>query len=281
MEDTVLENYSVLMSVYKKENPDFLRESIKSVLAQTVPTNDFVLVCDGPLTSELDNVIEEFTSIANSPINPVRLEQNVGLGKALNFGMSHCKNEIIARMDSDDIALPDRCERQLLKFSENENLDVLSGTVSEFETTPDIIISNKTLPQTNREIHKYSRRRNPFNHPAIMYKKSAVLNAGGYLDFPLFEDYYLWIRMLRNGANAYNIKEPLCYMRAGESMYSRRGGFSYLKKALKFRGYMLKNHYCSFIDYLISMGSQTVMCIIPIKLRTKLYSKFLRGGNKV
>lgn len=274
-----MENYSVLMSVYKKENPLYLDESISSILSQTAPTNDFVLVCDGPLTGELYSVIDKYTNKYPELFQIVQLEKNMGLGNALNEGMKFCKNELVARMDSDDIAIPERCISQIEQFEKDERLDILSGTVLEFNGTTDNIISKKSLPETNEEIRRYARKRCPFNHPVVMYKKSSVQAAGGYLDFPLFEDYYLWVRMLARGVRAYNIKQPLGFMRSGEDMYSRRGGFGYLKKAVKFRTYMFKNHYCGFADYAVSLGGQILVCLMPVKLRMKLYTKMLRNGG--
>lgn len=274
-----MENYSVLMSVYKKENPLYLDESISSILSQTALTNDFVLVCDGPLTDELDSVIEKYTNKYPELFQIVRLEKNMGLGNALNKGMTFCKNELVARMDSDDIALPERCMRQIEQFEKDGKLDIVSGTVLEFVGSTDNIISKKSLPETNEEIRRYARKRCPFNHPVVMYKKSSVQKAGGYLDFPLFEDYYLWVRMLAGGVRAYNIEEPLAFMRSGEDMYSRRGGFGYLKKVVKFRTYMLKNHYCGFTDYAVALGGQILVCLMPVKLRMKLYTKMLRNGE--
>lgn len=275
-----LEKYSVLMSVYKKENPLYLDESISSILSQTAPTNDFVLVCDGPLTAELNSVIDKYTNEYPELFQIVRLEKNVGLGNALNKGIKYCKNELVARMDSDDIAMPERCISEIRCFEEDEQLDIVSGTVLEFSGSTDNIISKKSLPETNDEIRRYARRRCPFNHPFVMYKKTAVQDAGGYLDFPLFEDYYLWVRMLKCGAKAYNIKEPLGFMRSGEDMYKRRGGFGYLKKAVKFRTYMFKNHYCGFADYAVSLGGQILVCLMPVRLRMKLYTKMLRNGER-
>lgn len=269
-------NYSVLMSVYKKERPAYLQTSIQSMMDQSVPTNDFVLVCDGPLTSELDDIIKRFERQNADRFHLVRLPQNVGLGKALNIGMAQCKNEIIARMDSDDISMPERCARQLQLFEKVPKLDIVGAAICEFDRKIENITAIKTVPESNRDIYHYARRRNPFNHPVVMYKKSAVLAAGGYQDFPLFEDYYLWVRMLQNHVHAYNIPEPLLYMRAGTDMYDRRGGKGYWKKMLSFRKYMIKHHLCSWSDYLVTTGGQTVVCLVPGRLRTFMYQKLLR-----
>lgn len=192
--------------------------------------------------------------------------------------MAQCRNELIARMDSDDISMPHRCSRQLKLFEEDPTLDIVSASLYEFEKEISDIRAMKTVPEKNVDIYQYARRRCPFNHPVVMYKKSAVLAAGGYQDFPLFEDYYLWVRMLQNHVHAYNIPEPLLYMRAGTGMYDRRGGRSYLKRMLSFRKYMLKNRFCNFYDYIVTVSGQFITCIVPNKLRITLYKNLLRKG---
>lgn len=190
-------NYSVLMSVYVKERPDYLRQAMESIRTQTVPTDDFVLVCDGPLNDELDIVIKEEQQKFGNVLHVKRLQENGGLGRALNEGLKICKNEIIARMDSDDLSRPDRCEKQLRLFMTIPDLDFSSGTVSEFESDPDNCTGKRALPITYEEIKRYSRKRNPMNHPCVMFRKTSVISSGGYREtFHLFEDYYLWIRML-------------------------------------------------------------------------------------
>ena len=169
-----MQNYSVLMSVYHKEKPEYLRQAIESIQSQTVPASDFVLVCDGPLNPELDAVIAVKQQEMGMTLNVVRLEKNGGLGNALNEGIKHCKNELIARMDSDDIAYPDRCEKQLAVFSAHTEVSICSGIVEEFTTSPEIIDARRVPPETNAEIVEFAKKRNPFNHPCVMYKKSAV-----------------------------------------------------------------------------------------------------------
>ena len=194
--------YSVLMSVYAKENPEYLRESIESIWNQTVKTDDFWVVCDGPLTKELDAVLEENQKAHKEVFHLLRLKENVGLGRALNEGLKCCKNEAVARMDSDDIACKDRCEKQLRVLE--EGIDIVSGTVVEFEKDILHCKAKRTLPLSKEEILKFAGRRNPFNHPCVMYRKEAVEKAGGYQHFYLFEDYYLWVRMLRKGCKGYS-----------------------------------------------------------------------------
>ena len=221
--------YSILMSVYKKEQPGHLKESIQSILSQTLKTDNFVLVCDGKLTKELEQIIKEFQENNPGIFSILRLERNRGLGIALQEGLPYCKHELVARMDSDDIAKPCRCEKQIEIFC-TKQVDIVSGTIEEFNKVPGDRKIYKILPENQEEIIRYARTRNPFNHPAVMFRKTAVEAVNGYQPFYLLEDYYLWVRMLGNGARAYNIQENLLYMRVGEGMYNRRGGLKYLDR---------------------------------------------------
>ena len=221
------------MSVYEKENPDYLILSIDSMLRQTVAPDEFMLVCDGPLTPELDAVVERFTQQYPSSFRILRLERNKGLGLALQTGVNACRNNLIARMDSDDIAFPDRCERQLAIF-EKYAVDIVGGTVLEFDLIPSNVYARRVTPQTHDEILRFAEKRNPFNHPAVMFRKEVIIAAGNYQDIALFEDYHLWLRVLRNGGRCYNIPDPLVNMRAGESLYTRRGGVEYFRKLCYF-----------------------------------------------
>ena len=225
----MVSKYSVLMSVYHKEKPEYLKQAIESIQAQTLQTDDFVLVCDGPLNDALDKVIATKQQEMGTTLNVVRLAKNGGLGKALNEGIKHCKNELVARMDSDDIAYPNRCEKQVAIFNVHPEVSVCSGIVEEFTTDPNTIDARRVPPETNAEIVEFAKKRNSFNHPCVMYKKFAVEAVGSYQDFYLLEDYYLWLRMLMAGCQGYNIQEPLLHMRAGSDMYLRRAGWKYAK----------------------------------------------------
>lgn len=270
-----MNKYSVLMSVYDKEKPEYFRQSIESILTQTVKADEFVIVCDGPLTRQLEQILEEY--IAKSPelIKIVRLETNRGLGTALNEGLCYCSNEIVARMDSDDIAFPDRMEKQLL-IMEREKADIISGTVIEFTENIKNELARRSLPQEQEAIRRFARRRNPFNHPAVMYRKECVMAAGGYKDFWLFEDYFLWLRMLSAGCTAFNIQEPVLYMRSGDAMYERRGGIRYAKQIIKFRWYMFQHGYAGLIDFIVTAGGHTLVALLPNCLRKKFYERILR-----
>lgn len=269
-------DYSVLMSVYHKERPEFLRQAMESIATQTVPTNDFVLVCDGPLNEQLDEVIAQMQNAFGQLLHVVRLEKNMGLGNALNIGIQHCKNDLVARMDSDDISRPDRCERQLKIFEERPELDICSGTVEEFTVQPQDVENKRVVPRTHEEILKFAQKRNPFNHPCVMYRKSAVLAAGSYQDFYLLEDYYLWIRMLLNGSVGYNVQEPLLWMRAGSDMYKRRSGWKYAKSQVRLLKLIKKYGMINAEQYICFVMVRTVMAMCPNSLRKWLFGMTLR-----
>lgn len=267
--------YSVLMSVYHKENAEYLREAMDSIWQQTVPTNDFILVCDGPLNKELDAVIDDMKR-AHDELHVVRLEKNGGLGNALNIGIKHCKNELVARMDSDDISRPDRCGKQLGVFQNNIEISICSGIVEEFTTSIKQIEARRVPPEKQNEIIAFAKKRNPFNHPCVMYKKSAVEAAGGYQDFFLLEDYYLWVRMLQKGFVGYNLQEPLLWMRAGSEMYKRRAGWKYAKSQKALFKYMKDSGFVSGLQYLKSVVVRTASSITPNWLREFMFKTVMR-----
>lgn len=269
--------YSVLMSVYSKENPAWLKLAIESMQTQTLPTSDFVLVCDGPLTPELDGVIAEKRRQMGETLTVVRLEKNMGLGNALNEGIRHCRNDLVARMDSDDIACLDRCEKQVAVFNEHPEVSICSGTILEFSETPEDADRRRMLPEGNEAIREFAKRRSPFNHPCVMYKKSAVEAVGSYQHFYRLEDYYLWIRMLMAGYEGYNIQEPLLYMRAGTSMYKRRAGWRYAKTQIELFRFMWKQGFINAWQYAESCIIRSSSALSPNWLRKYMYITFLRS----
>lgn len=268
--------YSVLMSVYHKENPEYLKQAIESIQKQTLSTNDFVLVCDGPLNEGLDGVIAEKQQEMGETLNVVRLGENCGLGNALNEGIKHCKNELVARMDSDDIAYTERCEKQLAVFNTHPEVSICSGIVEEFTTDPNVVDAKRVPPETNAEIVEFAKKRNPFNHPCMMYKKSAVEAVGSYQDFYLLEDYYLWLRMLMAGYQGYNIQEPLLHMRAGSDMYLRRAGWKYAKTQAKLFKFMKEQGFIGEGQYIKSCVIRSGSALAPNGLRKFMFEKVLR-----
>lgn len=268
--------YSVLMSVYHKEKPEYLRQAMESIYDQTVKTNDFILVCDGPLNEALDKVIAEKQQEMGNVLHVVRLAKNGGLGNALNEGIKHCRNELIARMDSDDISYPDRCERQLKVFQLHPEISICSGIVEEFSKFSDVVDTRRIPPETSEEIRDFAKKRNPFNHPCVMYKKSAIMAVGSYQDFYLLEDYYLWLRMLMAGNQGYNLQEPLLHMRAGVGMYKRRGGWQYFKTQRKLFTYMKERGFIGEKEYIESCFIRGVASLTPNWMRKLLYTWLFR-----
>ena len=269
-------NFSVLMSIYKKEKPEYFYECMKSIFKQSIIPTEIVIVKDGPLTKELDTIINEYISKYPNKFKIVPLETNQGLGKALAIGVENCSYELIARMDTDDICSPDRFDVQLKEFYNDKNLDILGSSIIEFENTPNNILSQRKVPLNNNDIYKFAKKRNPFNHMTVMYKKSKVLSVGNYQPPNGFEDYYLWARMLVNGCKAKNIEKPLVYARTGLDMFERRGGYDYLKKSIEAKKLFYKIGLYSLKDFVISSSSHIIVSLMPNKLRSFIYLKLLR-----
>ena len=270
-----MDNYSVLMSVYFKEKAEYLKDAMNSIWNQSFPTNDFVLVCDGPLNDDLNATISEMEE-KHSQLNVIRLKENGGLGNALNIGLKYCKNDLVARMDSDDVCRSDRCERQLEVFNRNSEISICSGIIEEFANSLEEVESRRVVPETNEEIVRFAKQRNPFNHPCVMYKKDAVEDAGGYIDFHYLEDYYLWIRMILNGSEGYNIQEPLLWMRTGNGLYNRRGGKDYAKSEKRLFEFMLERGFISKMQFYKAVLSRTVVAMSPNWIRKVAYKLVLR-----
>jgi len=241
-------NFSVLLSVYIKEKPDYLRKSLDSLLAQTVSPAQIVMVEDGSLTDELYAVLDEYEKKFpdfKRVVNP----QNLGLGKALEKGLLACDYDLVARMDTDDIAYPERFEKELKEFAADPELCLCGSHMEEFDGTPENVVSVKRVPLTMEEILRYAKKRNPFNHPSVMFKKSAVIEAGNYQHALGFEDYYLWVRMLQKGMKGKNIDECLMHFRAGADMFKRRGGVKYIKTLYWQRNCFIKQAFCLWVSF--------------------------------
>lgn len=271
-------SYSVLMSVYYKEKADNLRISIESMLDQTVPPEEFILVLDGPLTNELEKIVDDFYKENKDLFTIVRLEENRGLGPALAEGIKIARNELIARMDSDDYVVKDRCEKQLPFFDKDPELGIVGSNGVEFIGDISNVTGVHNVPEKNEQIYKFMKRRCAVIHPTVIYKKSAVLKSGNYKKLDLYEDYDLFSRMIFDKhIKAYNVQENLYYIRTSKDFFERRGGLKYALTALKFKFAMLKKGYMGIHDFIISGIGQFIICIIPNKLRTIFYNNFLRS----
>lgn len=265
------QKYSVLMSLYRKEKPEYLRLALDSMLNQTVAPDEIVLVEDGLLTDELYAVLDEYPML-----HRVKNETNLGLGLALNAGLKECRNELIARMDTDDCSKPDRCAKQLARFAEKPYLAIVGSHIDEFVGDTSNVISQRIVPTTSEEIYNFAKKRSAFNHPAVMYSKTAVLANNGYADLKRNQDVDLFGRMQFEGYKAENIDEALLWFRSSDELAKRRKSWqntwSYIATIRKF----WKMGYSGFTDYVMVAVAQTGMYLMPVKVQNLVYKTFLR-----
>lgn len=268
--------FSVLMSVYKNERAEFFTAAVDSVMNQSAKPDQIVLVRDGQVPDDLAKAIDEVLKKYNGVITYIPLEQNGGLGNALRIGIESCEYPLVARMDTDDLAEPDRFIKQLKCFEEDESLDICGGDIAEFIDAPSKVISYRIVPKTDEEIKRVIRNRNPFNHMTVMFKKQSVLSAGSYEHFYLFEDWYLWLRLYLCGCKFKNVDGVLCRVRVS-GMSSRRGGYKYFKSCKKLLKFMKKNKIIGCFSYAKSCIIRFCgYVLIPNKLRAYAYKKLLR-----
>lgn len=271
--------FSVLMSLYYKENPKFLKQSLDSVFNSTLLPNEVVIVKDGKLTPELDAVLEEYAQKYNE-IKLCGYEENRGLGEALRFGVEHCSYDVIARMDTDDICEKSRFEKQTKFLEDHSEYGLIGSNTLEFIDNIENGISQRIMPETNEEIVKYSKKRNPFVHPSIMFRKQLVLDAGNYRHYYLVEDYDLIVRLIMNNVKCYNMQEDLVFMRVGEDFYNRRGGWKYCKSIAKFEKEIYKKKYISFVNYITNVCVRSAVYLAPGWIRSWIYKRKLRKNIK-
>lgn len=265
--------FSVLMSLYEKENPNFLYESLKSVFEQTLRPNEVILVEDGPIPQELEIVVNKFQR-KYPTLKVVPLKENSGLGNALNVGLRFCSFDIVIRMDTDDICFSDRFEKQISFLESHSDIDVLSSWILEFIGDKKNTINCKKLPEKHEDIIKYSKKRCPINHPSAVYKKHKVLECGGYGPFP--EDYYLWAKMIMNGCKFYNIQDNLLYFRSSDNVYRRRGGWNYFIAMSRLQIFLYKINFLSGAELFTNLIIRSSVSLLPNFIRKAIYTRFLR-----
>lgn len=271
-----LSPYSVLMSLYIKEKPEYLRLAIDSMLNQTVKPDEIVIVEDGPLTEPLYAVLDEYKAKYPQIVRTVKNEKNLGLGLALNVGLKECRNEFVARMDTDDISKSDRCEKQLKVFAENMSLSIVGAYVDEFIDDPKKIVSTRAVPVSNDEIYQFAKKRSAFNHPVVMYRKSRVLAFGGYANLRRNQDVDLFGRMLFGGCKAQNVPESLLLFRSNNDLAKRRKSWENTKSYIDTIGNFRKMGYSSITDYAVVAAAQTGVFLMPAFLQHLVYKLFLR-----
>lgn len=267
--------FSLLMAVYAKDDPRYLKDALNSVVDNSALPNETVIVIDGQIGNELKNIIDEF--IVPLSIRKIQLPENGGLGMALRIGLESCSCEWVARFDSDDICFPDRFEKQLNFIRDHPEVDLFSAPILEFDND----ISNehfylRDVPRSPMHIRQYSNWRSPMNHMAVMMRKQVAINAGNYQDNKSFEDYSLWVRMLLNGATLSNMNQPLVYARAGQAIRLRRGGLAYLKSEFRFMKLLNQWGFISNRQFYLMLIAKTPVRIMPAVVRQILYWKYMR-----
>ena len=269
-------SFSVLMSVYAKDNPDWVAQALESVLSNTVCPAEVVVVQDGPVPQAISRVLAEY--IGQYPqIKLVPLERNMGLGLALQKGLEACSYELVARMDADDISLPDRFEKQLARFAQEPNLAVLGGAIEEIDGDSLQPVALRRVPCSDAECKKFLKTRCPFNHMTVMFKKSLILQAGSYQPFHLMEDYYLWARCAAKGYILGNLADIVLRARVNAAMYGRRGGWKYFKSNMALSGQLRRLGLIGWGTYLFNLSVRfCVQVLMPNFLREVFYKKALR-----
>ena len=269
--------FSVAMSVYRSDDPQFFDRALASITQlQTAMPDEIVLIVDGPVGDGLNRVIRKFEE--RYPIfQIIRLEKNGGLGNALKLAVECAGNELVARMDSDDVSKPTRFRQQLDYFAAHPQADIVGGDISEFIGGEENVVGTRRVPESNEAIRAYMKKRCALNHVSVMFRREAVLKAGGYLDWFWNEDYYLWIRMWLDGAVFANTGTVLVNVRTGEEMYQRRGGWKYFKSEAGLQSLMLKKGMIRLPRYLLNVGERFVMqVLLPNRLRGTVFRKLAR-----
>lgn len=268
--------FSVSMCVYEKDNPEWFDTAVQSILNQTVKPDEVVLVVDGPVPEKLSKIINRYELFNYFKV--IWLPVNLGHGNARRIGLENVTNEIVALMDADDISLTNRFEQQLKFFEDNPNLDIVGGDIVEFIGEQSNIVGKRVVPINDRDIKSYLKKRCPFNQMTVMFKKSAVIKAGGYLDWLCNEDYYLWIRMFLNNAVFANTGTVLVNVRVGKDMYARRGGIKYFFSEAKLQKFMYRKGIISFMRVFINIAQRLVLQVLmPNWCRAMVYKAFARN----
>lgn len=270
--------FSVCMSVYKNDRPEYVDIAIQSIfIKQTVKPNEIVLVVDGPISMELESLIDNYATKYSEIFTIIKLEKNQGLGNALRVAVEKVKYDWVARMDSDDIAAPDRFEKQKSFLQANLDVDIVGGQITEFIDVESNIVGLRNVPLLSADINVYIKARCPFNHMTVMFRKDKILAVGNYIDWHYNEDYFLWIRMFLAGCQFANLPETLVNVRVGKEMYQRRGGWKYFLSEAKLQKYMFDNDIIGIIRFAYNvLGRFVIQVLMPNKLRGFVFQKLFR-----
>lgn len=271
----ILPEYSVLISVYHQDRAEWFEAAIDSMAQQSLPPYEIVIVEDGRLTDELYSAEKRCIERYPDWVRVVSLEENRGLAAAMRKGICECRCEWIARMDADDISEPTRCEEEL-RVAMAEGADIVGCDCEEFIDTIQNPTAKRLFPANHDELIRFSRRRTPFCHPAIMVKKSAVLEVGNYKDVYLHEDYDLFVRIFAHGYRGCSVKKILYHVRVGRDFYYRRGGMRYVKALLNYNVQLLRSGWMKPTDFILRSCGNMLVGLAPVGLRSWFYRRLLR-----
>jgi glycosyltransferase involved in cell wall biosynthesis len=271
-------SFSIITSIYRNDKPEYVKVALDSMLVnQSLKPNEIVLVQDGPVAYELSRLLIEYREKYGDILNIIRLEKNEGLGNALKIGVENAQYDIIARMDSDDICLPDRFEKQLAYLDAHPEVDIVGGQITEFIDTPDNIIGRRDVPLTNDKIYRYMKSRCALNHMTVLFRKEAIIKVGNYQDWFWNEDYYLWVRMMMARCRFANIPDVVVNVRSGADMYARRGGKKYFDSEIGIKKLMLKEGMITKWEYIVNYVQRFIIqLVLPNSIRGWVFRTFAR-----
>lgn len=274
-------SFSVLSSIYHKEHPLHFNSCMESIWdKQTLKPTEIVLIEDGPLTPELDQIIAKWQEKLGKTLRVKKLEQNVGTGKAKNIGLKECNYDIVCIVDTDDVYVPERFEKQIDFLKKNPDVSIVGGQILEFVEDTQNPTGMRNVPLSNEDLRNYAKKQSPFNNMTITYRKSHILEVGGYQHHLWMEDYNLFLRVIAKGYKIQNLPDVLVYARIDNGMHGRRKGFQYiksekqlldLKKQLK-----LQNPLYANMLFLV----RSAFRLLPANLLGKIYNTFLRKDIK-
>lgn len=268
--------FSVLIPVYVKEKPEFLVASLDSILKnQTIMPSEVIVIEDGPLNLELNKCLTDYQLQFPDVLKIFKLDENSGMGFAMNFGLNKCSYDWVFRMDSDDIAVPTRFEQQL-EVIESNTYDVVGSSITEFNFEIGDLNQLRIMPEHHQEIIQFLKIRSPINHMAVAFRRSTAIQAGGYWDKRYFEDYNLWYEMYKIGAKFYNIQTPLVNARIGNNMIARRSGYAYYRYEKELMSKFRTDGFINMFEYRTTLALKYILRLLPVPLLTLIYKGFLR-----
>ncbi len=269
--------FSLLLPVYARDRPDFLRLAFESsVHHQSLRPEEVVIVQDGPVPDELAAELASLEQGSPVPVRLVRLPQNLGLTAALNAGLAVCACAVIARMDADDVSAPDRFEKQWSLIE--AGYELVGSGMAEFEEDPELVSALRVPPVGEERIRGHARTHNPFNHPTMMFQRSAVERVGGYQPFGKMEDYWLGVRLIHDGARVENLAEPLVKYRVGAGAFARRGGWSEARTEWRLQRELRRMGFITASQYVRNLIVKGVYRLLPAQVKKFVFRRFLARG---